>query len=771
MFLEILKNLSSYGSLLYFHLLVYNSIAMLKVNVLSENFKNSQPPEELLVNKRHLSPSEIYVLIQNRNISSDSDWQNVYVCDGEGEFNPSQIVQSEFSGWVILGKIRKASLKFHDLELMTGIYFSHLENCVIGDDCVVKNASFVSNYRIGNRVMLFNIQEMSCTFHSKFGEGLLKEGEEEKNRIWIGVGNENDRRAVLAFSQMIPADAYFWSRYRDDPELMEKFIALTEYNKDKRNNTYGIIEDDCVIKNCTLLKDVKIGSCAYIKGAFKLKNITVLSSEDEPSQIGEGVEMVNGIMGYGSHVFYQAIAVRFVIGRNCHLKYGARLLNSVLGDNSVVSCCELLNNLIYPFHEQHHNSSFLIASTVMGQSNIASAATIGSNHNSRSPDGEMIAGRGFWPGLCSDFKYDSRFASFVLVAKGSYEYELNVTYPFSLVAEDKKDKAVHIIPAYWFLYNMFAIVRNKYKFKARDRRVIKVQHIETNPLAPDTVQEIVSALERLVELTGRYLKSSEENFQKMTLNKGEGSILSDFRKRALEVSDEMIKQIAKDFLHQCRNTEFILSDDRCQKRYGALIFKAARAYKEYRRVMKYFIAETFMQWTESQNKETLDHEDLDVIASIPLYKSWVNAGGQIIPEEKVNELFFKIKTGALKNWDDVHGFYDDCQRNYPAYKARYCLYLLECLYEKPFKEFNSELYTDFMQDVAYVSMNMFESSVASREKDYTDFFRSITFRNFKEKEAVLGPLSENTFLKELRESTSVFESNLEKLFRRLAAKE
>ena len=50
--------------------------------------------------------------------------------------------------------------------------------------------------------------------------------------------------------------------------------------------------------------------------------------------------MVNGIMGYGSHVFYQAVAVRFVIGRNCQLKYGARLLNSVLGDNSTVSCCE-----------------------------------------------------------------------------------------------------------------------------------------------------------------------------------------------------------------------------------------------------------------------------------------------------------------------------------------------------------------------------------------------------------------------------------------------
>jgi ADP-glucose pyrophosphorylase len=98
------------------------------------------------------------------------------------------------------------------------------------------------------------------------------------------------------------------------------------------------VGEDSVVKNCTLIKDVKIGMNAYIKGAFKLKNITVCSSYDEPSQIGEGVEMVNGILGYGSRVFYQAVAVRFVIGRNCQLKYGARLLNTILGDNSTVSC-------------------------------------------------------------------------------------------------------------------------------------------------------------------------------------------------------------------------------------------------------------------------------------------------------------------------------------------------------------------------------------------------------------------------------------------------
>ena len=90
----------------------------------------------------------------------------------------------------------------------------------------------------------------------------------------------------------------------------------------------------------------------------------------------------------------------------------------------------MLNNLIFPAHEQHHNNSFLIASVVLGQSNMAAGATIGSNHNSRANDNEVQAGRGFWPGLCTSIKHSSRFASFVLLAKGDYPAELNIPLPF-----------------------------------------------------------------------------------------------------------------------------------------------------------------------------------------------------------------------------------------------------------------------------------------------------------------------------------------------------
>ncbi len=702
--------------------------------------------KKIIETKRHLNEREIEILKQNHNTNCDETWQNVFVPVQAGEFDPALIRESDIKGFVVFSRLVGATLKFHDLVLETGLYNSYVENVVFEDDVAVRNVAYLSNYKIGARSILFNIQEMSCTNHSKFGNGILKEGETEKTRVWVGVGNENDQRAVLPFEDMIAADAFIWSRYREDKELQKRFVELTEAGNTKALDTYGIVEHDVVIKNTTLLKDAKIGAHSYIKGAFKLKNISVLSSEDEPSQIGEGVELVNGILGYGSKVFYQAVAVRFVIGRNCQLKYGARLLNSVLGDNSTVSCCEILNNLIFPFHEQHHNSSFLIASTLCGQSNIASGATIGSNHNSRSPDGEMFAGRGFWPGLCSDFKHNSRFASFILVSKGSYQYELNIKYPFSLVASNGDKKCITIIPGYWFLYNMYAIARNNSKFQKRDKRVVKVQHIETDPLAPDSIEEVTDALSRIIELTSEYL-----------IKKG-------FEKAVKAQTKEELYHVAKDYLHQNPDAEFTLCDMESQKKYGAEIHKPVRAYRIYRKIVKYFACSVLVEYCHLYNTR-IDREELKILTvNFPLYTKWVNAGGQIISCESLKELFEQIKSHKINTWQQVHEFYDKCEKEYLINKTVYAIFLLERLYERKIRNFTPEIFDDIISDVLSMSNEMLSEARSSREKDYVDSFRKITFRNDEEMKAVLGNIDDNEFLVEMKEKTQKFNSMLLNIF-------
>ena len=701
-------------------------------------------PKDCLKDTRALTSAEIETLKKNRNHSDVSDWSNVLV--SAKAFDPNLLYGSAFSGFVVLGPLRAAKVKYHDLELECGIYNSKLRDVVTGSDDAIHNVAYLENYRLGNGVILFNVQEMSCTKHSKFGNGILKQGESEDVRVWIGVANENDGRKVLPFESMIPADAYLWSRKRGDKALLKRFVELTESGDSKKNDTYGTVGNESVIKNTTLLKDAKIGECAYIKGAFKLKNITVLSSAQEESQIGEGVEMVNGIMGYGCRVFYQAVAVRFVLGRNCQLKYGARLLNSILGDNSTVSCCELLNNLIFPFHEQHHNSSFLIATTVMGQSNIAAGATIGSNHNSRSPDGEIIAGRGFWPGLCSDFKHNSKFASFVLASKGSYQHELNISYPFSLIAAAGEDEPIQIMPAYWFMFNMFAIARNNYKFKKRDKRVVRVQHIETDPLAPDTMQQILPALSRIIELSKKYLQDS--GYESVLAAKSEAQKL----------------QAAKDFLHQNPNADFVLHDELCQKKYGAVILKPVKAYKEYRKIVKYFAARSLMEYCSAHKIKRLSASAVQKITAIDLYTKWTNAGGQIIPSKKVDELCAKIKAKKINSWQAVHAFYDACQESYGDWKARYSIYLLEQLYSRKIQDFTKEIFKDIIADVTVVSNDMLSDSYYSRKKDYDDPFRQMTYGDEEEMTAVLGSLNDNSFLRDLKAQTALFNERLNSLF-------
>ena len=706
---------------------------MVKVELFEEKDKSVNIPQELLKGKRHLTSAEIEILEKNDNFCEDPQWTNFYVDDSENGFDPSLIALSTFSGFVILGRLRKATLTYNDLHLNCGIQRSRVSNVVAGDDVVIRNVSYLDNYRLGNRVILFNIQEMCCTNHSKFGNGILKEGEPESNRIWIGVANENDGRSILPFESMIPADAYIWSHFRDDSELLKRFVELTEHGNTKQLNTFGIVDDDAVIKNSNIIKDTKVGKSAYIKGAFKLKNITILSSEQEVTQIGEGVEMVNGILGYGCRVFYQAIAVRFVIGRNCQVKYGARLLNSVLGDNSTISCCEVLNNLIFPFHEQHHNSSFLIATTVMGQSNIASGATIGSNHNSRSPDGEIFAKRGFWPGLCSDFKHNSKFASFCLISKGSYQNELDIPYPFALVSPgERTDEAISIIPAFWFMYDMFAITRNKNKFVKRDKRKVKIQNIEYDPMAPDTMQEIMSAIERIITLTAEYLKVDYQS--------------------------------AKDYMHQHPDSQFTLFDSTCQKKYGAEILKPVKAYKMYRKIVKYFATRELIDYCKMLNEKKLSLEVIQEIRKCQLFCEWENVGGQIIPSVKLQELFSLIKTGAIQTWNEVHDFYNQCEAYYNQWKVRYALYLLEQLYSRPIEEFSAILYRDIIDDVIVVANDIYEASLKSREKDYTDYYRLMTYRNQKEMESVLGSLSDNSFLIQLKTDTEVFVEDIKQIF-------
>ncbi|WP_187759700.1 DUF4954 family protein [Thiospirochaeta perfilievii] len=663
---------------------------------------------------RNLTNNEIELLEMQKN--KCYDWSKILVTD---TFEPLQIKHCYFMGTVRIDDMEPISLEFNDVILPVGLYNSQVMSCDIGKNCSIHNVSYLSRVLIGENVMLKDIDELSTSDHAKFGNGIVKDGEDPSGRIELEIANEAGGREILPFSKMLTVDAYLWYKYRDNKNLMESFklFVETEYPSDR--GYYGFIGDRTVIKNSRILKDVTIGSDAYIKGANKLKNLTIKSSPNHKTQIGEGCTLVNGIINEGCKVFYGATAVRFQLMSHSSLKYGARLINSVLGENSTISCCEVLNSFIYPGHEQHHNSSFLIASVLKGQTNIASGATIGSNHNSRANDGELVAGRGFWPGLNCSLKHDSKFATFNIVVKGNYTKEINNPLPFSLISLNKNDK-VEVFPGYWFLHNMYALKRNSWKYGVRDQREKNFPRLDFDFLAPDTVSEMLEGREFLE-------KCAEYSYRKISTD--------------IHTGEDLLNEY-DDF-----GNFTIYSTTIENKNHGVLIHKPAVAYKEYYKMITLYSVDTILKFFK-------DGGDISQLNGLVNPDKWINCGGQFIPDDRVKSIIDDIVDKKITSWDELHSRYKMVSKLYDRDKAGHAFYVLQKL--NKVDRLNWQQWLDAVDTAIKARIEIKERVYSSREKDFNCSFRKITFDSKEEKEAVIGKLDDNSFFKIEEEECASF---------------
>ncbi len=630
---------------------------------------------------RRLTESEIELLKSQRNYCPD--WGQILISDAT---NLGLIRNNSLYGLIRIDALEPAQLEHHDLVLPIGIYHSTIVNTDIGANCCIHHVRYMAQMVISPQCILHNIGEIITSAHAKFGNGIIAPGEEEAKRIWIEFVNENGGRRGLPFQHITLSDAVIWSSTKGDDGLQQKLQMFTQNQASQEKYLFGQVGKHSVIKNCKALKDVRIGDYAYIKGANKLKNITVLSDEESPSQIGEGVEMVNGIMGYGSRCFYGVKAVRFIMGENTTLKYGARLLNSFLGDNSTISCCEVLNSLIFPFHEQHHNNSFLCAAQVEGQSNIASGATLGSNHNSRKSDGELFAKRGFWPGLCVSLRHNSRFASFSMIAKGDFPNELDIPFPFSLIINKADQDELWIMPAYWLLYNQYSLYRNQLKFKNRDRRKKNLQAIQTNFLAPDTASEIYNAL-------------------------------------------KLLKQIDQQSAHLLNKNIFAVENSNRKVR----ILKLNLAIAAYEAALKLYCLEIYLNNTARYQ------------SAIPKSIDWVNFGGRLVPQKEVSNLYKGINENKYNSWTAIHEVYETMDIKYQAHQLAHAKWLSEAN-----GWYWTEIKSDQLIEIySHLVKDAMEKVQSSRRKDFENAFRKMVYTSPDEMAAVLGTFDSEAVVQEI----------------------
>ena len=587
---------------------------------------------------RNLTAAEIERLERQGNYAED--WSTVRVAE---PFCAECVRNSTFEGAVSLGAIENRKRTDEALTLREGIYNSTISNTTLGNHPTVHNVRMLSGYNVGDDVLLFNIDEMTCN---------------PVDPAWLEPMNENGGRRILPFGGMTIGDAYMWARYRGRKGFMEKLEEFTRTLLATDEGRYGRIGDHCVIKNTK-----------------SLHNLIVRSSADDPSRIDSCITLHDGVVGYGCTVEYGIIAERFLLGEHVHLEFGLRLNDTVVGDNSTLARCEVGNSIIFPAHEQHHNNSFLIAGLIMGQSNIAAGGTIGSNHNSRTADNEIAAGRGFWPGLCCSFKHSSRFASYCLLAKGDYPAELDITLPFALVNNNVSKDQLEVMPAYWWMYNMYAMDRNSKKFAKRDKRVVKAQNIEFDNLAPDTAEEILHGMELLRSWID---KAQDGKVYAEGMEKGKRKTVILKPQEALKAYEDML------VFYAMKNLE----GGQCPAVSG--------------------------------KRET----------------EWVNIGGQLVAKPDMEQLIADVESGVLGSWAAVNGRLNDLWATYPAQRQAHAYGVLCQLYgEQPL---SAETWSRCLERYESIKNYIEEQKVASRRKDEVNPFRNMTYWDDAEREAVLG---------------------------------
>ncbi len=619
---------------------------------------------------RPVSPEEISLLESRFNTAEN--WKNIFI---HRQTDLQLITHTHFAGTVYIGALTTPE----DGEpLPAGISRCRLKNVYIGDHCRLHDVGQLSDYTIGDRCVIFNV-------------GIML-GTRPLTPFEIKVTNENGGRAILAFPGMNTADAWIQNQCRDD-KLLHEQLRLLAADCYKPYGGIAEIGADSRIYNCQSIRSAYTGSHVHIENIISLNNCFIASSKEGPSFLENGVVLENVILDRQNHIRNNALLSNVATGENVHVENGARVSDCMIGANSHIACGELISNLLFPFHEQHHNNSFLIASTIEGQCNIAAGATIGSNHNSRAADGELFAGRGFWPGLETDFKHNSHFAPFTLVAKASFEKELNIHLPFSLISKNPQGRVV-IYPGYWYYHNMYALARNAWKFTKRDKRLHRSLHIETDFLGPDSLTAMIRGI--------------------------------DFLRKQIDPEPSLSALL--------ENTSTVKAPRHVEAGglvYGdkAVILNPLKGILAYAELLIFFCGRLFLREMPGN--------------TMPLV-TWENFGGQFIPGDEADTFRKSVRAGDISSWKDIHRFYREQAAEYGSHLSGLANHIAAFLLGK--KRINDDDRESLKRKAAITAEKMLSGAKFSRQKDFENEYRLKSYRNSSEMTAVVGCSEDDPFL-------------------------
>lgn len=258
---------------------------------------------------------------------------------------------------------------------------------------------------------------------------------------------------------------------------------------------------------------------------------------------------------------------------------------------------------------------------------------------------------------------------------------------------------------------MYALKRNAVKYKQRDKRTTKRQHIEFEMFAPDTVEEIIAA-RQLIKIW------TEEAYNPNRAVGSQGPVGCEIVAQGMENSKRKV-----------------------------LLLKAGKAYKAYGDMLIYYAMSVLRPDNAAGGPQKPQYDG----KSYERVKKWHNIGGQLVAESDLKKLFEDLQ--SFSSWSEIHKRLDDLWERYEEQKRKHAwqilLDLLLC------SEISDEQWQKLTERYDEICKEMEVQAEDSRTKDFENEFRRMTFDSEDEMRAVVCGRTEHlTGNSDMRTGTS-----------------
>ena len=417
------------------------------------------------------------------------NWSEVTVAE---DFDPKYVRNVNFSGQVRLGSFNKTFTLAGGIRKHSGIYHATLHNVIVGDDCMVEHIrNYIANYIIGDGSYIENVTDLITYGETSFGNGTK-----------VSVLNETGGREVAIHEHLSSHEAYITALYRHDQRLVDSLNTLVSKYVESATSSVGVIGKNVEIMDAMHIVNVKIGDCARIKGASRLRNGSIVSCAEAPVNIGMNVIADDFIIESGSSITDGVTLTRCFVGQACILGHGYSASDSLFFSNCQGENGEACALFAGPYTVTHHKSTLLIAGMFSFMN--AGSGSNQSNHMYKlGPIHQGIFERGAKTTSDSYVLYPAKIGAFSLVMGRHVNNPDTSDLPFSYLIEQQG--VTYIIPG----VNLKSVgtIRDVKKWPSRDKRKDphRLDHINFNHLSPFTVQKMfdgIEILEKLKEASG-----------------------------------------------------------------------------------------------------------------------------------------------------------------------------------------------------------------------------------------------------------------------------